>query len=272
MSDILRRWRAGEGLPGVLAIDGHLHFHDWPHGPNFESVEAAARGGLAFMDAHGVDAGCVLGGGHFVAGSDYVLGNDDLLDLWCRAPDRFIPFGHVNPNDDAGRILTELDRLYRRGARCLKLINSYQQAYPGDGPNLMEVYRFAAEHRMLVLNHSWTNAEIAAISRQFPCVDFILGHYSNSRDPVLRECPNVYTSTWNLGSLSFIERGVREVGPDKFLYGSDAFMNPLAFGIGQVVYADIPDEAKRRILGLNQARLLDKVGALPSGIRERYAI
>ena len=35
MSEILQRWRAGEGLPDVLAIDGHTHVGEWPPGANY---------------------------------------------------------------------------------------------------------------------------------------------------------------------------------------------------------------------------------------------
>ena len=43
-------------------------------------------------------------------------------------------------------------------------------------------------------------------------------------------------------------------------------------GIGPVVFAPIPDEQKRMILGLTQARLLDKVGVLPMAIKKRYKL
>jgi len=271
MSEILKRWQAGEGLPDVLVIDGHTHFGAWPTGPNFNSVEEAAAGSTAAMDANGVDAACVLSGGYMGAGSDYTLGNDALIELVGMVPDRLIGFAHVNPNDRRDHISAELERVHKAGLRCIKLINNYQEAYPGDGPNLMEVYRFAAEHNMLVLNHQWSNVEMAGIAPKFPSVDFIQGHYSNGFDPVLKEFPNVYANIWALGSLGFLERGIKNVGPRKFLFGSDAFMNPVSVGIGMVVYADIPDEHKRMILGLNMARLLDKAGALPEGLRSHIS-
>ena len=270
MSAILERWRAGEGLPDVLVIDGHTHFGAWPSAANFDTVQEARAGCLAAMDANGVDAACVLSGGYMASGSDYTLGNDALLELVRGAPDRFIGFAHVNPNDSLGNITVELERMEGAGLRCIKLLNAYQQRYPADGPNLMALYRFAAEHNMLVLNHHWTNEEIAGIARQFPSMDFILAHYSNHQDPVLKESANVYANIWNLGSLGFLERGISSVGPEKFMFGSDAFMNPMSVGIGMVVYADIADDHKRLILGRNMARLLDKVGALPPALKDRY--
>ncbi len=271
MSEILHRWRAGEGLPGVLAIDGHTHVGEWPHGANFEGLEQMLEGVVAVLDANGVDASCVMSGGYMWNGTDYRLGNDVLLKLWRRLPGRVVPFAHFNPNDHADALQAELERLCAAGVRCIKLLNAYQD-YPGDGPKLMRLYRFAAANNMLILNHAWTRQEITRIAGEFPETDFIFGHYGRWQDPILRQYPNVYANIWNLGSLGFLERGVRSVGAEKFLFGSDAFMNPISVGIGLVVYADIPDEDKRLILGTTQARLLEKVGALPAGLKEKYAL
>ena len=266
MSEILKRWRAGEGLPGVLVIDGHVHAKEDSGGANFTTIAVAAREAAAYMDANGVDAALVVTVGFVPPGSDYRLGNDDLIELQRLLPRRLACSVHINPNDTLEGILAELDRCERAGLRCIKLLNSYQQGYPGDGPNLMELYRFAQERDMLVFNHKWTPEELARIAPQFPDVDFICGHYGPSQDALLRERDNVYASIWSLPSMGVLEQGIREVGPEKFLFGSDAFLNPMSVGIGLVVYADIPDDHKRMILGLNQAKLFDKVGALPDGI------
>ena len=53
-----------------------------------------------------------------------------------------------------------------------------------------------------------------------------------------------------------IEQFVREVGADRILFGSDMpFVNANA-QIGKILYAKIPDEDKRKILGLNMAELI----------------
>jgi predicted TIM-barrel fold metal-dependent hydrolase len=271
MSEILQRWRAGEGLPDVLAIDGHTHVGEWPHGANYENIDEMAAGAVAVMDANGVDAACVMSGGYMWNGTDYRLGNDVLIELWRRVGDRVIPFAHFNPNDHLDAILAELERVRAAGIRGIKLLNAYQD-YPGDGPNLMALYRFADDHNMLILDHSWTRDEILRIAGEFPGTDFIFGHYGHWQDPILKSLPNVYANIWGLGSLGFLERGLRNVGPEKFLFGSDAFMNPISVGIGMVVYADVPDGHKRLILGRTQARLLEKVGALPAALKDKYGL
>jgi predicted TIM-barrel fold metal-dependent hydrolase len=265
MTTILEHWQQGEGLPGVLVIDGHTHIAEWPHGATFSTPEECAEKAVMLMDAHGVEASCALGGGYWFNGSDYHMGNDFLLDCVRLVPDRLVPFAHVNPNDDWPPILAELERMLSEGVRCFKLINAYQASYPGDGPNLIALYEFAEHHRLLLINHHWSEAELRAISPRFPHVIFIRAHGGASA--LSHELPNVYDNIWGLSPLGAIEAGVRRYGPDKILLGSDAFMNDFPVGIGLVVYADIPEDHKRAILGLNMARLLHRVGALPSSLQ-----
>jgi len=260
MSDILEHWRAGQGLPDVLVIDGHAHLGEWPHGANFDSSEEAAAEAVAIMDANGIHAACILSGGCWANGADYRLGNDWLLDCTRRAPERLIPFAHINGRDSRQGMLTELQRMVEAGVRALKLYNA-PQGHPGDTPNMLALYEFAQAHNMLLLNHYWSDDEIGRLTLQFPELIFIRGHGGAPR--LSRVYANVYDNIWSLSPLGVLERGIRQFDPHKILYGSDAFMNEPSVGLGMVVYANIPDEDKRLILGLNMARLLRRVGALP---------
>lgn len=271
MSRIKERWTAGEGLPDVLVIDGHIHIADWPHAPTYRSADEAAACAQQAMDANGVDAVCAMSGGYVFGRADYHIGNDYLLAVWERMGQRLIPFMGINPNDCRANVLAELERMHMAGVRCIKLINAYQDNYPGDGPNLMALYTFAAEHHMLILNHAWSEAEIRSIAAQFPQTDFIFGHYGGGfQDRILGSFPNVYANIWSYGPMGWLERGFAQVGASKFLLGSDGFLNCLSVGLGPVVFAEITDAGKRLVLGLNMARLLAKAGALPETLRQKY--
>ena len=270
MSKILENWESGLGLPGVLVIDGHTHIGAWRHAATFQSVEDAAEQAVAFMDANGIDAACSMSGGYTQAGADYRLGNDFLLAVCERTPDRLIGFANINPNDTPEAIITELDRVFDAGIRCIKLINAYQENYPGDGPNLMKIYEYAAGHKMLILNHAWTADVIMRIAVEFPSVDFICGHYNARYNPILKARGNVYANIWGYGDYGWLDRGIRNVGAGKFLFGSDGFLNPMSVGIGPVVHAPVCDEDKRLILGVTMAQLLDRAGVLPETIRNTW--
>jgi uncharacterized protein len=271
VSAILSAWKRGLGLPDTLVIDGHVHVGEWPHAATFADVDEAERESAAYLDANGVDAFCAVGGGGMFNATDYRVGNDFLLALWRRLPDRLIPFLSLNPNDTPADLREELERMHGEGVRCVKLINDYQERYPGDGPNLRLVYEFAARRGMLVFNHAWDPHVIREVSQRHPDTDFVFAHYHEGLDEVLVERPNVYTNIWSLGSLGWLDRGLRRVGARKFMLGSDGFLNPLSVGIGPVVFSAASDAEKRLVLGLNAARLLAKAGALPAALERRYA-
>ena len=196
MSEILERWQACESLSGVLVIDGHTHVGEWPFGENSSGPEAAAEGAVAFMDAHGVDAACVLGGGYmFSNGCDYRMGNDFLLACVRRAPEGLIPFAHINACDSRKAVLAALERMVDSGVHALKLYNSYL-GYPADGPNMMAIYAFAEAHNLLLLNHYWPEDTLRKIAADFPTVTFIRGHGGASA--LSHEIPNVYDNIWGL--------------------------------------------------------------------------
>jgi uncharacterized protein len=263
MTTIRDEWRAGRGLPGVLVIDGHAHLGEWPHGANFQDAAEAASESVAIMDANGIDAACILAGGYWEGGADSRMGNDWLLDCVRRAPERLIPFAHVNAHVEVPALLAELQRMVDAGVHCLKLYNQ-PQGYPGDGPHMLALYEFAQEHNLLLLNHYWPEAELTQLALRFPGVTFIRGH--GGATAYAHTLANVYDNIWSLFPLGTIERGLQQWGPAKVLYGSDAFMNEPSVGLGMVIYADVPDEAQRQVLGLNMARLLRRVGALPAGL------
>jgi predicted TIM-barrel fold metal-dependent hydrolase len=270
VSALLESWKRGQGLPEALVIDGHIHIGAWLHAATFRDAGEAAERAVRMMDAAGVDGFCAQSGGYFFEGQDYRLGNDLLLDVWRRLSDRMIPFMGLNPNDRREDLLAELARLRGAGVQGIKLLNHYQESYPGDGPNLMAVYEFAAAHRMVVFNHAWPVDVAVRIAGLFPETDFIFGHYQNRLDPALAARPNLYANIWEIAPMGWVERGIAAVGAGKFMMGSDGFLNPLAGGIGPVVFAPIGDAEKRAILGLTVARLLDKVGALPAALKRKY--
>lgn len=269
MNAIKTEWLSGQGLPDTLVIDGHVHIGDWPQAATFRSVDEAVAGSQELMDAHGVDAVCAFPG-YIFGYADYRLGNDFLLKVWRRLPECLIPFMGINANDSWEQIRQELDRMTGAGVHAIKLLNAYQGPYPDDGPNLLALYEYAAEHRLLVFNHGWSNEVILKISQQFPETNFIFGHYGAWQNAVLQSRGNVYANIWSYGPWGWLDFGVREVGAGKFMLGSDGFLNALSVGIGPVVFAEIPDDQKRQILGLTLARLLDRVGALPEALREKY--
>ena len=56
-----------------------------------------------------------------------------------------------------------------------------------------------------------------------------------------------------------MEMAVRELGAERIIYGSDAFGRSFASQLGKVMGAEIPESAKRLILGENLRRILTPI-------------
>ena len=73
-----------------------------------------------------------------------------------------------------------------------------------------------------------------------------------------KTCPNIYLETCtSYGQHGAIEFLVEGAGEDRVLFGSDMPLMDARMQVGRIVTADISDEAKKKVLGLNAIKLLD---------------
>ena len=87
---------------------------------------------------------------YFPSPDDVTRGNDAMLDICAREPDRVRMFVTVNPNYTA-HALAEIERCVARGAIGVKLLASRR----ADDPLLDPIAELAAEHGLPVLHHIW---------------------------------------------------------------------------------------------------------------------
>jgi predicted TIM-barrel fold metal-dependent hydrolase len=105
--------------------------------------------------------------------------------------------------------------------------------------------------------------KLEELSYEYRNVNFIMAHYGgwNMRDlpeamAVASKAPNVYIdSSGSVEWFGGFEKAVARIGAEKILFGSDFPWGNLAFMIGRVVFANISDEEKKKILGLNAKEL-----------------
>ena len=252
--------RLGLLLHDTFVLDSHGHFggtfrFDIPHRTPAQL--------LAIMDRVGIDVLCVS---HLLSlTGDPRRGNDLLAQALRDHPGRFIGYAVANPHDGDG-IEAELNRCFATpGFRGVKTHQLWHD-YPTEGPGYQRMYRWAAERRVPVLGHSFGDAAATErIARAYPDVSFIVAHVGGAyhgRFPVrlidlARELDNVYLDLCSsLGYFGGLEALVQRVGPDKILYASDMTFMSASHQIGRVLFAEIAEETKRKILGLNAARLL----------------
>jgi predicted TIM-barrel fold metal-dependent hydrolase len=95
-----------------------------------------------------------------------------------------------------------------------------------------------------------------------PSVTFLVGHAASSWDMIEEACreaqarDNVILDLTGSQLLYLaLEAMVERAGAEKIVFGSDIPFIDAAPGLGRILAARLPDDAKRRVLGLNAQRI-----------------
>jgi len=251
--------RTGRRPADLRICDCHGHLGGrsmWYHVPDGSTDVAVAE-----MDRLGVERACVFS----FAGvsSDECFGNDIVADAVARHPDRFIGFTLLNPHRGRDAMLHELERGAALGLRGVKLIASYQ-GYPTEGPLIDVACQWAHERKQIILNHNWGSAEqIERLLATYPHACYIAGHTTTAYADVMTRHDDLYVCSCPLLTPRRCEEVVAAIGPDRLLYGSDLQDLPIAWGLGPILVARIPEAHRRLILGDTLRRLLTRYSLAP---------
>jgi predicted TIM-barrel fold metal-dependent hydrolase len=165
------------------------------------------------------------------------------------------------------------DALSQPGFVGIKIHPSLHRIWPDD-PRYEPAWRFAAEHDLPMLTHSWavsgynpvqkysTPDQFASILTRYPTVPLVLGHAGGRYQghlaavELVKKHPNAYVDTsGDCYAFGFIEWLVKQVGAQRILFGSDLnWIDPRSH-LGRIYDADITPEEKELILGENARRL-----------------
>jgi len=244
----------------------HIQFHDC-HGhlggraAHYHVPDGDLDSAVHEMDRLGVQKTCVFSFVGVV--SDECFGNDLVADAVQRYPDRFVGFTLLNPHRGRDEMWRELERGAKLGLRGIKLI-PYYQGYPQEGPMLEVPCRWAHERKQIILNHSWGAPEhLEGLLERYPDACFINGHMSLAYTELMKRYPNLYICSCPLIGPRACEEAVAAFGADRLLFGSDLLDLPIAWGLGPILFARLPVESKRLILGGNLLRLLEQYSLSP---------
>jgi predicted TIM-barrel fold metal-dependent hydrolase len=193
--------------------------------------------------------------------------NDDVLRAVTKFPERAFGFVYLNPKH-VEVSLSELDRCVRDGPMVGVKLWVAQRC---NTPELDSIVRRAKDLKAIILQHTYlkatgnlpgesTPADLAELARRHPGATFMCGHTGADWEigiPAIRDCRNVYADLCGSDpTAGFTEMAVRELGAERVLYGSDAGGRSFASQLAKVLGAEIPERAKRLILGENLKRLL----------------
>lgn len=246
--------RQGRTVDTIPVFDAHAHVQT-RGGAEDLGLEEQVRA----MDRCGIRAAMVSSS--LAIRADFRRGNDQVAEAARRFSGRFFGYCHVNATYPE-ILLPELERCFANP--IFRGIKVYQAGPSFDSPLYDRVWAFARERRVPVLAHTWggnfTGFDRAA--EKNPEVNFLAGHAGSgfAYQPYIdtaRRLPNFFPDlTYSREHTNMIETLVEAVGPDQIVWGSDTPVFCMAQQLGKVLFARIPDDAKRKILGATAARLL----------------
>jgi hypothetical protein len=261
MSELKDKVSQGIPLSDELVIDAHSHMGFYGC---FNTPKCMAADMVAQMDRIGIRA--CISAHHAAIAPDQRYGNDQVLQAMADFPGRIYGYATVSPNYPAVEIIAELERCIAGGMVGVKLHPDLHGCNVDDD-KYRPAWEFANEHSLPLLSHTSTGGRnpvktFEALAERYSNVRILLGHAgfgSEGADHTIRavkNCPNVYAEiTGSVVVYGTLERMVREAGADRVLFGTDIpFIDPRP-QVGRVAFAKLTDEEKRKVFGLNAAKV-----------------
>lgn len=272
-----RFWEEGR-LADCPILDFHAHMHDWS---GLFLPRRMPEEMLRTMDACNVVM--ALFSGH-VTLSVPAAGESLDMEVVRRFPDRFRAYhvvmsNHLDPDADLTRMEGNKD--------IFAGFKFHPDTYgvPLSDPRHEPYWRYADDHRLLVLSHTWGHSdkdgpeEVEKVLRQYRNLVFIAGHSFHdeweSGPRLVEQYPNLYLELTavldNRGALDMI---VERCGSERILFGTDLPWFSTHHGIGAVLSAEMGDEDRRNIFYRNGEKVLSRFpwfGPIWEGRRPRAA-
>lgn len=243
-----------------MIIDFHAHIGQ---SKIFGGRYAEAKSVIQVMDAHGIDRAVLLP----TASSVNTRYWEDSAAAAKEFPDRFFGFVLINPRQPGAP-----ERLERavadHGLRGVKLHPTFEAFAADDHELVYPVVAKAQELGVPVMIHSGqspyaTPWQVGLVAIDFPDATIIMAHmgcdeivFCDAAIDMAKRAPNLYLETTGVTAEAKIAKAVREIGPERVLYGSDLPFHSPAVEMQKVRSAEMPDAARALVLGGNAARLL----------------
>jgi len=229
---------------------------------------------IEYADRMGIERLCVYMGLSFSKNpipERLVQENDEVLQAIAHWHDRCFGFCYVS-GEYLAESLAEIDRCISKGPMVgIKL----WVARKCSDKALDEIILRASQLKAVIFQHTWfktdgtqlpgesTPDDLVALARRHPNVPLICGHSGGTWELGIRAVkpiPNIFIDLAGSDPVNgFVEMAVRELGPERVLYGSDAGGRSFASQIAKVLGARISDSDRRMIFRDNLKRLLTPI-------------
>ena len=258
---------AEESLRRYRVWDNHCHLHSVPGDTPEKRMEflvhAADRLGMERLI---VSQGFILS--MHPTAEQLRAENDRVMQAVKPFPDRAWGSVYLSPKYlDVS--LKEFDRGVRDGP--MVAVGEIEIDKRCDCPEMDAIVEHASSLNAVIMQHTWlkldgnesgesTPEDLAALARRHPKVNFVCIHTGGDFERgirMIRDVKNVCAEVAGFDPTSgAVEMAVRELGPERVVYGSDVGGRSFASQLSKVIGANIPDSAKELALGGNLRRLL----------------
>ena len=252
--NILDRVKKGEILDDIEIYDSHAHLGKWYC---ITMRESEAQNLVDIMDRMHFKRMAISSS--LAICCDFKKGNDCMVKALANHPGRFFGYITLNANYKDGLIDEVLRLEEQKDVIGLKIHPAYSGVNVTD-ERYQECFTYAGQKKMAVLVHTFNRGDVSLLGKmieKYPDVNFIIAH-CGAEDGVeltaefLKQYPNAYCDLpVSFAPHNTVEYIVHNGDENKIFFGTDAPLFDYRITYGRVLFADISDEAKRKIMGLN---------------------
>lgn len=193
--------------------------------------------------------------------------NDRVMRAVRRFPERAFGSVYLSPSF-VDFSLQEFDRCVRDGP--MVGVGELEADVRCNAPELDPIVERAISTKSPILQHTWLKADgnlpgesspydLVELARRHPEANFICAHTGGDWERgvrIIRSTKNICAEIAGFDpTAGVVEMAVRELGPERVVYGSDVGGRSFASQLAKVLGADIPDSAKELVVGGNLRRL-----------------
>jgi hypothetical protein len=279
-------WDDVNALKSFHIWDGHCHLIGFDGSTPAERMANMLR----FADRMGIERMCVFLGmkeSFHVGPEGMRQQNDEVIEAVRHSNGRALGYAFMDPFYDVPGCVDELNRCVRDGPMVGLKFEYDTPRHPNEQPGaasygeardlsfLDPIFKRAGELQAVIMHHTWINTlgpedtaestpmEIASLARRHPSVTIICGHTGGNWElgiRAIRDVKNVYADLCGSDpAAGYTEMAVRELGPERVMYGSDIGGRSFASQLGKVMGADLTDSTRRLILGGNLRHALGPI-------------
>ena len=262
-----RRLSAAQAAVGHFRIwDGHTHLHSAPG----DTPEARMEVLIRCADRLGIER-VILSQGYSAdlhpTREQLREENNRVMRAVRRFPERAFGSVYLSPGF-LEFSLQEFDRCVRDGP--MVGVGELEADVRCNAPELDPIVERAISMKAPILQHTWlkldgnlpgesTPYDLVELARRHPDANFICVHTGGDWERgirIIRNTKNICAEIAGFDpTAGVVEMAVRELGPERVVYGSDVGGRSFASQLAKVLGASIPDSAKELVLGGNLRRL-----------------